>query len=207
MGLVIRVESAPSPELATQMADAHPARTPRARLLTRPTTLCTLIRRPLEPATLPNPAVCLRMSCAHLSLVNRHLIFCMPWTGFLRNMIWLFVIGYWLTRLMRYLEFASSGSFSLRVKLNKKIHLEGLHTFFSTRYVDLIDADTEPSSAYKEVEWEVMLFAFRPRTGAPCLRACVRLRVDACPELQGMWGAARRRRPWLIGEVGENTGR
>ena len=51
-------------------------------------------------------------------------------------------------------KFRSSGTLSLRVKLNKKIHMEGLHTFFSTKYVDLIDADVEPHTAYKEVEWE-----------------------------------------------------
>jgi hypothetical protein len=40
------------------------------------------------------------------------------------NMLFLLILSYGLIRLMRFLEYASSGSLSFRVKLNKKIHLE-----------------------------------------------------------------------------------
>jgi len=88
------------------------------------------------------------------SWVYEPLIARTPGLWFAWNMAWLLCCSYSLIRMMRWLSFAASGSLSLKVKLNKKIHLEGLHTFFSTKYVDLINADVEPHTAYKEVEWE-----------------------------------------------------
>ena len=60
------------------------------------------------------------------------------------NMVWMFILCYGLTRLMRNLEMNASGALILRAKLNKKIKNEdGLLAYLSTKVIESTDSVTD----------------------------------------------------------------
>lgn len=78
-----------------------------------------------------------------------------PGIWFALNTVWMCIVCYSLTRLMRNLEQKALGALTLRVKLNKKIKSEdGLMAYLSLKIIESTDSITDAKQSMKRVLWE-----------------------------------------------------
>ena len=77
-----------------------------------------------------------------------------PMLWWLVNMLWLLFVSILLMRMMKNLGAAALGALSVRFKINRKIDLEKLSTFVSTRSVNVTDTIVDASSRRRKLTWD-----------------------------------------------------
>ena len=73
-----------------------------------------------------------------------------PLLWFALNILWLLIVSYGLLKLMAYLGELANGAVTLRIQFNKKISLEKLKLFLSTKTIDVTDTVSEPTGDLKK---------------------------------------------------------
>ena len=76
-----------------------------------------------------------------------------PGLFWLLNMAWLGLVSVLLTKLMKYLAAKAAGALTLRVKVNRKINLEHLRAFLTSRSVDVFDRIEDTESRLLKMTW------------------------------------------------------
>ena len=69
------------------------------------------------------------------------------------DMAWLGLVSVLLTKLMKYLAAKAAGALTLRVKVNRKINLEHLRAFLTSRSVDVFDRIEDTESRLLKMTW------------------------------------------------------